>query len=103
MASYSSKAPLALQCSTLHQSIRIVAVLLLGIVSIGCSSFPIDSWKANMENYGQTYCGSGDNYYDAARVYYQIADYTRRVQWTRCAENAVKAYRDGYLKPNEFK
>lgn len=68
----------------------------------GFSNFPLDSWKANMEDYGQKYCDSGDNYYDAARVYYQIADYTGRVQWTRCAENVVKAYRDGYLKPNRF-
>lgn len=102
MASYRSKALLALQCSTLHASIRTVAVLLFGIVSLGCSNFAIDSWKANMADYGQNYCDSGDNYYDGARVYYQIADYTGHVQWTRCAENAVKAYRDGYLKPNRF-
>src|SRR5689334_10212045 len=77
-------------------------VLSMGISTLACSSVPIDSWKANMEDYGQNYCDSGNNYYDAARVYYQIADYTSHVQWNRCAETAVKAYRDGYLKPNRF-
>ncbi|MDQ6734512.1 MAG: hypothetical protein M3Z35_10460 [Nitrospirota bacterium] len=103
MALCSSKIPLWLPCSALQKSMQIVAVLLAGTISIGCSSLPIDSWKANMETYGQTYCDSGDNYYDAARVFYQIADYTGGVKWSRCAEHAVKAYRDGYLKPNQFK
>src|SRR5579884_891229 len=79
-----------------------LALVLGSMVSTGCSTFPLDWWKANMEDYGHQYCDSGENYYDAARVYYQIADYTGRGDWTRCAENAIKGYRDGYLKPNQF-
>ena len=43
-----------------------------------------------------------DYYYDAARGYYQIADYTKDPSWTKCAEQAVAAYRDQYLVPNKF-
>ena len=39
-------------------------------------------------------------YYDAARVFYQIADYTHDAKWTACAKRAVELYRDGYLAPN---
>jgi hypothetical protein len=62
-----------------------------------------------MTYYGEKYCNEirdrstsgekqlADTYYDAERVYYQIADYTGDRRWTVCAEAAEKAYRDDYL------
>lgn len=55
-----------------------------------------------MATYGQQYCQSGNNYYDAARVYYQISQYTGNKQWERCAEIALRSYVDGYLVPNKY-
>lgn len=40
---------------------------------------------------------SGLTYYDAARVYYQIADYTHEQKWNACAKTALIAYREGYV------
>jgi hypothetical protein len=60
-------------------------------------------WEGNMVKYGEQHCQSGENYYDAVRVYYQIADYTKDPKWTVCAQKALVAYRDGYLKPNGYK
>ncbi|WP_447978845.1 hypothetical protein [Candidatus Nitrospira bockiana] len=82
----------------------IVAGLLLFLLSsTACAQFAVDVWKEHMQVYGQKFCRSGDNYYDAARVYYQIGDYTGQSDWNACAEAALKAYRDGYLKPNQYK
>jgi hypothetical protein len=65
-----------------------------------------------MVTYGADHCAAlGDNarsfderladtYYDAQRVYYQIADYTGDAKWNRCAEAAERIYRDGYVLPN---
>jgi hypothetical protein len=39
-------------------------------------------------------------YYDAARVFYQIADYTGDSSWNAYAEAAVHVYRDRYVVPN---
>lgn len=68
----------------------------------GCAQAPA-YWKSNMLSYGQMFCESGDNYYDAGRVYYQIADYTGDPKWNRCAETAIRAYRDKYLVPNDYR
>jgi hypothetical protein len=68
--------------------------------ALACAQVPVNVWKQNMLSYGDKYCQSNDNYYDAARVYYQIADYTKDAKWNTCAKKAILAYRDGYLKPN---
>lgn len=41
-----------------------------------------------------------NTYYDAARVFYQIADYTGDSSWNQYAEIAAKSYRDEYVLPN---
>jgi hypothetical protein len=60
-------------------------------------------WNANMLEYGRAHCykGSLDHvYYDAERVYYQIADYTGEPSWMGCAGLAESVYRDQYVLPN---
>lgn len=75
---------------------------LVFVSSVACAQLPVDLWKSNMTIYGRQHCQSGNNYYDAARVYYQIAEYTGNKQWERCAEIALRAYVDGYLVPNKY-
>ncbi len=60
-------------------------------------------WEANMRTYGSMHCVLGtlsDVYYDAIRVYYQIADYTRDPSWVTCSQLARTIYRDQYVLPN---
>ncbi|NJL19580.1 MAG: hypothetical protein HC895_00190 [Leptolyngbyaceae cyanobacterium SM1_3_5] len=38
-----------------------------------------------------------ETYYDAQRVYFQIADYTKNPLWNAYAAEAEKAYRDDYV------
>ena len=60
-------------------------------------------WEAQMLSYGQTHCVLGaldEVYYDAERVYYQIADYTGNPAWITCAHLAQTVYRDQYVLPN---
>jgi hypothetical protein len=40
-------------------------------------------------------------YYDATRVFYQIADYTGDSTWNACAGKARAAYRDAYVLPHK--
>lgn len=61
------------------------------------------SWELHMITYGQVHCYLGplDHvYYDAERVYYQIAAYTGDFTWTTCADFAEITYRDQYVLPN---
>lgn len=46
--------------------------------------------------------GAGNNAwdYDAERVFYQIADYTKDSYWNLCSQYAEKFYRDNYVIPN---
>lgn len=41
-----------------------------------------------------------DVYYDAERVFFQIADYTGDRSWETCAQRAEAIYRDRYVLPN---
>lgn len=84
-----------------HMSQLVVACSV--VAAVGCGGLPVQSWKDNMISYGQQYCASGDNYYDAVRVYYQLQDLTGDAKWAGCADAAAQAYVDGYLKPNGFK
>jgi len=40
-------------------------------------------------------------YYDGARVFYQIYDYTKDAKWLDAAKVSVQLYRDTYLLPNQ--
>jgi hypothetical protein len=72
----------------------------------------LDRWQAQMIEYGERHCRTlGDpavsaeaklaaTYYDAERVYLQIAAYTGDASWETCAQLAERAYRDGYVLPN---
>lgn len=67
--------------------------------SAGPGSYGGGYWCAQYANYpdpGKLFI-SGLTYYDAARVFYQIADYTKDPKWNACAKTAVIAYRDGYV------
>ena len=68
-------------------------------------------WEAQMARFGQTHCEYltqphalddllNHVYYDAERVFYQIADYTGDSAWTTCAKRAKAVYRDQYVLPN---
>jgi hypothetical protein len=84
----------------------LLSTLLGSLASPARAELPIPElarWEANMVSYGQTHCyaGSLDHvYYDAQRVYYQIADYTGDASWTTCAQRAESVYRDQYVLPN---
>lgn len=64
----------------------------------------LTAWEQAMVERGRAVCSGSqaDTYYDSARVYYQIADYTKDVSWNACAKSGVTTYRDGYLVPNKF-
>jgi len=66
-------------------------------------------WEQQMLQYGAQHCQTLQSpsvsgavkldatYYDAERVYYQIADYTKDSKWLACAQAAESSYRDGYV------
>jgi len=67
-----------------------------------------DQWKANAVTYGLKHCTStetsqygffGVDYYDGARVYYQIADLTGDTSWNACADMVYSWY-SGYVNAN---
>jgi hypothetical protein len=106
--------------STLNSPPGIVALLLfslLGLAPVPAASqeLPIPRlalWEAHMLSFGQTHCDylaqphtPGELldhvYYDAERVFYQIADYTGDSAWTTCAQRAEASYRDQYVIPND--
>jgi hypothetical protein len=78
-------------------------LLILLVSSASACATPVEYWTHHMVRDGERYCESGDNYYDAVRVYYQIAQYTGESRWDHCAEVALHAYVDGYLAPNGYK
>lgn len=68
-------------------------------------------WESQMVQYGRTHCQNLNNpsiafdpklaatYYDAASVFYKIADYTGDSSWIACAQSAEAIYRDRYALP----
>ena len=70
----------------------------------------LSQWQQQMITFGQQHANvlstlSGDaalgaTYYDAARVFYQIADYTHDPSWLAAAHQATTIYRDQYVLPN---
>jgi hypothetical protein len=73
----------------------------------------IARWESQMVTFGRRHCDGYDNqgltadqrlgatYYDAMRVYYQIADYTGDAKWEACAAKARAIFRDSYVIPNK--
>jgi hypothetical protein len=93
----------------------LTAVLLtIALVPTASAELPIPQlalWEAHMLSFGQTHCDFltqphtldelfNHIYYDAERVFYQIADYTGNSAWTTCAQRAEAVYRDQYVLPN---
>lgn len=86
--------------------------LMLAGASVQAAPPPIPElalWEKQMVEYGRQNCqklepGSADRlgsaYYDAERIYYQIAAYTGDPTWKYCAGLAESAYRDEYVFPN---
>jgi hypothetical protein len=73
----------------------------------------LSRWKTQMLSYGLKACQAqvagttederlGSTYYDATRVYEQIADFTGQAGWEDCAEKAKAIYR-GYVLRNQGK
>ncbi len=71
----------------------------------------LDTWQADMLPFGDLQCqyflkgvyngtlgqnfyGNGDPFYDGARVFYQIRDFTNDSKWDTCADKAAKQYRE---------
>src|SRR5437762_6391438 len=89
----------------------IVAVLGLVLMGAPAAAQPIPQlalWESQMITYGQSLCdylASGATqdsklqnvYYDAIRVFYQIADYTGNAAWATCAQRARTVFRDNYV------
>lgn len=72
----------------------------------------LDQWEAHMVRFGRALCDSlaqplpfddllNAVYYDAQRVFYQIAEYTRDPAWLTCAQRAGAVYRDQYVLPRK--
>ena len=65
-------------------------------------------WESHMLQYGRLHGGRfldgtydfAATYYDAQRVYQQIAEYTGDATWLQVAEVAGDLYRDTYVLPN---
>jgi hypothetical protein len=70
----------------------------------------LSQWQQQMLLFGRQHANSlsglsGDaalnaTYYDAARVFYQIADYTHDPSWLAAAHQAATIYRDQFVLPN---
>lgn len=98
--------------------VRVVAVwvVCIAIVSPAWAQVPpipgFDDWESQMLSYGATQCESyadpgttfdsklGSSYYDAIRVFTQIAQYTGDSGWYDCVEDIKEVYRDNYVIAN---
>jgi len=89
---------------------RILALLLL-LAAPAWADFDATkaAFDANMKSFGTQHCAYlkehvyddshlNASYYDAASIYYQIADYTKDASWNSCAQASEWVYRDNYLK-----
>lgn len=75
-------------------------------ISSGMSGTPasVATWYKNAIHYGEKYCNEADIrkhqqweggmwYYDGARIFYQLADFTGSSHWSKCADYVVQTYR----------
>ena len=86
----------------------ITTISTAGVQSI--ASTLLDQWRQQMVTFGQQHASELNGltgqaaidatYYDAARVFYQIADYTNDPSWLAPAHQAVTIYRDQYIIPD---
>jgi hypothetical protein len=71
----------------------------------------IGKWQDTFNALGSKWCQTGTEpmsfgvegqvwYYDGARVYFQLADYTQNKAWEQCALNIARQYRD-YVVANK--
>jgi hypothetical protein len=88
--------------------IALPIALMLTALCAGCGNFGdvMRQWQENMLTHGQKYCEllkdrskpwairSENAYYDAERIYFQIADYTGDNRWNECAQAAERTYRN---------
>jgi hypothetical protein len=99
-----------------------LAYLLIGLSACGAGTHAatvnipdLKRWEQQMVAFGRVHCEElsnssqsfdsrlADTYYDAERIYYQIADYTKDAFWQQCAQQAEHVYRDLYVFPNDGK
>jgi hypothetical protein len=113
-----SEAPGGSNSTVLEFPITVVHLPPLQTKSIDWASVPpipgLDRWERNMvskDTGGARWCADKAHptevmafgyegqvwYYDGARVYYQIADYTGDREWANCARNIASQYRDRVL------
>ena len=84
-------------------------LLQLPAITAPISSTLLSQWQQQMVKFGQQHARElggltgqaaiDATYYDAARVFYQIADYTHDPSWLAAAHQAVTIYRDQYVVP----
>jgi hypothetical protein len=71
----------------------------------------LEQWESRMQTFGRARCEYlavprtfddllNATYYDAERIFYQIAAYTGNPEWAACAKRAGTVYRDRYVVPN---
>jgi uncharacterized beta-barrel protein YwiB (DUF1934 family) len=70
----------------------------------------LSKWESTMTQLAEKWCGANAVYafstesqvwyYDGARVFFQIADYTQNKAWEACAFNIARQYRDYVLASN---
>ena len=70
----------------------------------------LETWEFNMKHLGTKWCQAESTmsfgvdsqvwFYDGARVYFQIADYTNDKSWEKCALNIARQYRDYVIRVN---
>jgi hypothetical protein len=100
---------------TVNDGIGAASTSIFNVNVISQAPIPeLGNWQNDMLTFGQqhgtalanylqtngTELALGATYYDAARVFYQIADYTGDSSWNTFAKLAITAYRDGYVIPN---
>jgi hypothetical protein len=94
----------------------VIVIAMLFVTPDGSTAQSIPSlatWVSHMTVFGGKHCATlktikdgpidpalAATYYDAERVFYQIADYTRSATWKSCAATAEYIYRDRYVIPN---
>lgn len=94
---------------------EVISLCLLAMLTVSCAEVfsggasDIKRWEWQMVRYGTKWCDylkdpttPGEHklagtYYDANRVYQQIAGYTKDPKWLECASTAQRIYRDDYL------
>ncbi|HYE08407.1 MAG TPA: hypothetical protein VEL07_23060 [Planctomycetota bacterium] len=101
-------------------SLRLVALLASAAAAGAAEIVPIpqlERWERDMVTFGRTYAAElaarkdqadVDDllltvaFYDAARVYHQIGEYTRDASWKQAVLHAIHVYRDRFVVPAAY-